>query len=179
MLSPNSHIVLLSILFADTASNGLSGAFVNHPCDVARIATCRNDAPTRLAFQPQKVEDSDFHAPPESFTFTRYATATVTSEYVQSEWKENDVSKRLSYLDVISSTASVSDSLDKKQDAIETANPDDSLAQAHRIQQAYREWCEVRKRNENTMLQIPSNEKLTQQSLVTLISLKHLVSVLR
>jgi hypothetical protein len=148
MSSPNSSIIFLVILFVDTVSNGVSEAFVTLQFNIARIIPCRSLTLSGLAFHPQKVEDSDFHTPAESFTFARYAEATISSEYIQSEWKEDDYSKRLSYLDVISSTASVSNSFDQKQDVIDSDTPDEPLAQAHRIQQAYREWCEVRNRSE-------------------------------
>ena len=149
--SPNSSsIIFWGTLCIGTASKGVAEAFLSVQHRVARIAPSRTLKPTTpLAFHPQTAEDSDnnnyFHSPAESFTFTRYAkTSTISSEYVQSEWKDDDNSQRLSYLDVISSTASV----DPKQDSVDsdTTTPEEALAQAHRIQQAYREWCEVRTR---------------------------------
>ena len=146
MVSPTSSIVFLGILFVDTVSNGVSEAFVTLQYNIARITPRRSLTLSGLAFHPQKAKDSEFHTPAESFTFTRHAEATISSEYVQSEWKEDDSSKRLSYLDVISSAASVSNSFDQKQDAIDLDTSNEPIAQAHRIQQAYREWCEVSNR---------------------------------
>ena len=88
MSSPNSSIIFLVILFVDTVSNGVSEAFVTLQFNIARIIPCRSLTLSGLAFHPQKVEDSDFHTPAESFTFARYAEATISSEYIQSEWKE-------------------------------------------------------------------------------------------
>lgn len=81
---------------------------------------------------PQRPEENDFRSPAASFTFTRFASATFTADFGQSD------SKLLSYLDVISSIAQIPD----KPDPNEGAVSDEPLAQAHRIQQAYREWCD-------------------------------------
>jgi len=153
MFSPNFGIVLLSILFVDTACNGVSEAFVTFQYNLARITPCRSLKFSELSFHPQIVEHSEFHTPAESFTFTRYAKTTISSEYVQSEWKENDNSRQLSYLDVISSTVSVSNSFDQNQDIIDSGSPEEPLIQARRIQQAYREWCEFYEK-------IPNEERL-------------------
>jgi len=140
LFSPCFWFVLSSILFVNTERNGVSEAFLAPQYIIARSSPFRSSTSNSgLAFHPYKVEDSDFHTPAESFTFTRHAKAVISPEYVQSEWNEVDDLKRLSYLDVISSAAPVPNSLDQKQDTI---YPDEPLAQAHRIQQAYREWCE-------------------------------------
>lgn len=173
MVSPTSRIVFLGILFVATVSNGVSEAFVTLQYNIASITPCRSLTLSGLAFHPQKAKDSDFHTPAESFTFTRHAKATISSEYVQSEWKVDDSSKRLSYLDVISSTASVSNSFDQKQDAIDLDTPDEPIAQAHRIQQAYREWCEVSNR-----IKIFHNSKFSKIITLTFSDLQNQMKVL-
>ena len=140
------RIFLFNVLFVGTARTSVSEAF-----SIDRFATARSqlqdDAPSRLALYPQRVEVSDFRTPAASFTFTRCAAVPpITSECIQSEWNEGDDSKSLSYLDVISYTAPILNSPDQERDLIDLGAKDESLAQAHRIQQAYREWCEVRNR---------------------------------
>jgi len=63
MFSPNLIIVLLTILFVDTARNCVSEAFVTLQYSIARISPCNSLTPSGLAFHPRKVEDSDFHTP--------------------------------------------------------------------------------------------------------------------
>ena len=144
VLSSNSTTVVLCSLFINTASNSVSEAFVNIYHTIAKAAPIHRSAPKGLAFQPQRLEESDYRTPAESFTFTRHAQTEVTSEYVQSKWSEVSNPQRLSYLDVISSTSSGSKAFDHKQEVTDSDTPEEPLAQAHRIQQAYREWCEVR-----------------------------------
>jgi len=119
----------------------MSEAFTNIQYNVAS----RRFAPKELAFHPQRLDDNDnFRTPAESFTFTRYAQpATVSPEFVQSKWNDVPSPQRLSYLDVISAAAPDSKGLDQKKDEKGLDDDEDEpLAQAHRIQQAYREWCE-------------------------------------
>lgn len=136
------RFILLGTLFANTASDSLSEAFTNIQYNVAKATTFRSSMPTRLAFHQHRLEEFDYRMPAESFTFTRYAKTAVTSEYVQSKWKDLPSPERLSYLDVISSTASGSKGFDQKQEEADSETQEEPLAQAHRIQQAYREWCE-------------------------------------
>lgn len=122
------RVFSLALLFADTAEgfSPVAGRF-------------RPFKDTSLSLYPT---DTDFRTPAASFTFTRCATRVVTSDFVQSEWggENNNNSQRLSYLDVISSTVPVpaNPGLDTEDDDTDP----EPLAQAHRIQQAYREWCE-------------------------------------
>ena len=71
-------------------------------------------------------------------------TAPISSEYVQAEWKETDDSERLSHIDVISSMTSASNGVFEAKRTTESSSSEEPLKQAHRVQQAYREWCEVR-----------------------------------
>lgn len=125
------------------ANASVSQAFSN----TARAPSTKS---SKLAFHPARLEQEfDYRMPAESFTFTRYAKTELSSEYVQSKWDGLPSPKRLSYLDVISSTANGSKGLDQKQNDRGLEDPEEPLEQAHRIQQAYREWCEVSSRMDN------------------------------
>jgi len=142
MFSQRASRILMGIGFVVTARKEVSEAFLTIG-NINRSKLFSEISTSKLSFNPRNVEESDFRTPAESFTFTRYAKATITSEYVKSEWKDDDnYSTRLSYLDIISSTASASNSPDLNEDIVELNGSDEPLAQAHRIQQAYREWCE-------------------------------------
>lgn len=132
----------MSILFAVATIKGISEAFVIRRSDVTRGTPFRRLTLTELAFHTPRLEEGDFRTPAESFKFTRFAKAAISSEFVQVKWKEVDNSQRLSYLDIISSITPVSNCLDQKQDVIDSDSREEPLAEAHRIQQAYREWCE-------------------------------------
>ena len=138
VLSSDASKILVGTLLLDTASNG--EAFSNLKHNGAKSTTSRSFVPKQLGFHPARFEEYEYRTPAESFTFTRYAKTEVTSEYVQSKWNEVENLQRLSYLDIISAAAPGSKGFDEKED-----EPEEPLAQAHRIQQAYREWCEVRK----------------------------------
>lgn len=136
-LSSDSKALLVGSLLANAS---VAKAFSNIAPPI------RKPSPTGLAFHPARLEELEYRMPAESFTFTRYAKTEISSEYVQSKWSDAPNSKRLSYLDVISSTAAGSKGFDQKQDDRGLEDPEEPLEQAHRIQQAYREWCEVRSR---------------------------------
>uniref|UniRef100_A0A7S4ARE0 Cathepsin propeptide inhibitor domain-containing protein n=1 Tax=Pseudo-nitzschia australis TaxID=44445 RepID=A0A7S4ARE0_9STRA len=148
------RIFLFNILFVGTARTSVSEAFSIDRFATARSRLYQDEAPSRLPLYPQRVEESDFRTPAASFTFTRCAAVPpITSEFVQSEWNEGGDLKKLSYLDIISNTAPIPNSPDQDQDLIYLGAKEESLAQAHRIQQAYREWCEFYGK-------IPSRERL-------------------
>ncbi len=150
--------IIVGTLLLDTASNG--EAFSNLKYNGA--TPTRRFAPEELGFHPARFEDTyDYRMPAESFTFTRYAKTEVTSEYVQSKWGDIGSSQRLSYLDIISAAAPGSKGFDEKQDEKDSGEPEEPLAQAHRIQQAYREWCEVRNTSSAYLprVELPKNSK--------------------